>query len=91
MKCYNEEMMKRLDAIYKETEEYTRWDFVKKIDELRMIIKQLRGEVKAHSSKSHERYKAIKGQEKRIKRLNLEAQRWFDLLMDELYLKGKEK
>lgn len=89
MKCYSLKEMERLDHIYKITEHFTRYDFVKKIDELNMQIRQLNGQIKACSKKSHERYKTIKGLEKRIARLNAETQKWFDMLMYELYEKER--
>ncbi len=47
------------------------------------VIDKLRNEIKVHSKKSNERYKAIKNQEKYIDKLQLEAQKYFDMMMEE--------
>ncbi len=44
--------------------------------------KSLRQEIKIHSKKSNGRYKAIKILENHIRKLNLECQKYFDLLMN---------
>lgn len=57
-------------------------NLVDKIIELQNENKSLRSEIKVHSKKSNERYKAIKIQEEYISKLHLEAQKYFDNMMD---------
>lgn len=69
------------EYIYKINNAYN--GLVNKIIKLQNENKSLRSEIKVHSKKSNERYKAIKSQEKHIAKLQLEAQKYFDIMMEE--------
>ena len=55
------------------------------IEKLENQKRSLKAEIKVHAKKSNNRYKQIKAQEKRETKLHLEAQRYFDMLMDRIY------
>ena len=55
---------------------------IDKIIKLQNENKSLRSEIKVHSKKSNARYMAIKNQEKHIAKLQLEAQKYFDMMME---------
>lgn len=56
---------------------------IDRIIKLQNENKSLRGNIKRHSKKANNRYRALKDQEKHIAKLNRETQRYFDFFMDE--------
>ena len=81
-KMVNEEPPEFLaEYIYKIDKTYNL--LIDRIIKLQNDNKSLKGEIKVHSKNSNNRYKAIKGQEKYIQKLHLEAQRYFDMFADE--------
>ena len=60
-------------------------EMLEKIENLEREKRALQGEIRVHATKSNNRYKAIKDWEKRGIKYSLEAQRYFDMLMDRIY------